>query len=216
MCLHSIVVDPGRPERMWVAISSAGVFYTEDAGATWGARNKGIRAYFFPEDKFPEVGQCVHKLVSHPSRPDVLYAQNHAGNGQGGVYRSDNGGLEWRTIEEGLPAVFGFPIAVHPHQPDTIYVIPEKADSERVTPEGKPTVYRSREGGKTWEPKRQGLPDGAWLNVLRQAMCTDSASPAGVHFGTSTGQLFGSVDEGKTWRMLADCLPPIYSVRAVC
>lgn len=208
MCLHTVIVDPSNPRRMFVAISAAGVFYSEDGGETFEPRNKGIRAEFMPETD-PELGQCVHKVVMHPKRPDVLFLQNH-----GGVYRTENAGLSWEPIEDGLPAVFGFPLVVHPHDPETVYVIPLQADVARLPVEGDLAVYRSRDSGKTWEKLDKGLPEKAYVNVLRQAMATDTLDPAGVYFGTRTGQLFGSRDNGDTWTLIADFLPPILSVRA--
>jgi hypothetical protein len=208
MCLHTILVDEKKPKRMFVAISAAGVFYTEDGGKTFTPRCKGIRAEFLP-DKHPEFGQCVHKIGWNLKRPDMLYLQNH-----GGVYRTDDAGLHWKTIEKKLPAVFGFPLAVHPHDPDTVYIVPLSSDRERVTAGNECAVYRSRDRGKSWEALRRGLPSNAFLTVLRQAMATDICDPAGVYFGTRTGQLFGTRDEGDSWDLLADFLPPIFSVRA--
>lgn len=210
MCLHSIVLDPSHTKRMWVAISAAGVFYTEDGGQTWTPRNQGIRAEFLP-NPFPEVGQCAHKIMAHPSNPDRLFLQNH-----GGVYRTDNGGQQWQAIEDGLPAVFGFPVLIHPHQPETIYVIPLVSAEERYVPDGRLGVYRSRDLGNTWERTDQGLPQkDSWLNVFRQSFAADNHDPCGLYFGTSTGQVFMSQDDGDSWNQLTDYLPPILSVR-VC
>ncbi len=208
MCLHTIQLDPSDPEQMWVAVSAAGVFFTENNGRTWVPRNQGIRAEFLP-DHYPEVGQCVHKLVAHPTNPHIMYLQNHVG-----VYRTSDGGKQWHTIETGLPAVFGFPILVHPQEPDTVFVVPLVSAEERYMPEGKPAVYRSRDSGQTWERLRTRLPtSNAWLNVFRQAFVADTLDPSGLYFGTSTGQLFASVDVGESWTLLADFLPPILSVR---
>jgi photosystem II stability/assembly factor-like uncharacterized protein len=209
MCLHTVLVDPRDSKRMFVAISAAGVFYTADGGQTWEPRNKGIRAEFMP-DKFPEIGQCVHKLVMHPDRPDVLFLQNH-----GGVYRSENAGVSWEPIEEGLPAVFGFPLLLHPSEPETVYVIPLTADMARIPPDAHLAVYRSKDSGNTWQALGKGLPERSYMNVLRQAMATDAQDPAGIYFGTRTGQLFGSRDNGDTWTMIEDFLPQIYSVRTL-
>ncbi|HEY4003105.1 MAG TPA: exo-alpha-sialidase [Candidatus Xenobia bacterium] len=208
MCLHTVLQDASQPQRMWVAISAAGVFYTEDGGSTWSVRSGGVRADFLP-NKYPAVGQCVHKIAAHPQRPDVIFLQNH-----GGVYRTDDGGLSWRTIEAGLPAVFGFPVAVHPREPETVFLFPMVADVERYAPAGRPAVYRSRNGGSTWQALHNGLPDSAWFTVLRQAMATDTLDPAGIYFGTTTGQLYASPDGGDHWHLVSGTLPPINSVRA--
>lgn len=211
MCLHSIVIDPRDAKRMFVGVSAAGVFYTEDGGETWEPRNKGIRAEFLPEpDRYPELGQCVHKIVMHPARPDVLFLQNH-----GGVYRTLDAGKSWEPIEDGLPAVFGFPILVHPHDPETVYVIPLTADMARMVPEAHLAVYRSKDSGKTWQRLDRGFPERSYVNVLRQAMTCDALDPAGIYFGTRTGQVFGSHDEGESWQLIADFLPQIFSVRSV-
>ncbi len=207
LTLHSIVLDSGNSERMWVGISAAGTFRTDDGGKTWAPKNKGVRADFMP-DKFPEVGQCVHKLVAHPSNPNTLFQQNHCG-----VYRSDNAGDDWTDLCDRLPSRFGFPMAVHPHRARTVYVIPEEADQNRVTVGGKLAVWRSDDGGDAWKEQTKGLPQsGAYLNVLREAMATDRENPAGIYFGTATGQLFASADDGESWGLVADWLPPIYSV----
>ena len=208
LCLHSIVPHPSDSQRMWVGISAVGTFATEDGGRTWQTRNRGVRADFMP-DPMPEFGQCVHKLGLHRSQPDVLYQQNHCG-----VYRSDDGGRQWIDLTSGLPSQFGFPLAIHPHDPRTIYVIPLNGDDRgRHMIDGRAAVWRSRDAGDSWTRLSEGLPqDNAYVGVLREAMATDTLEPAGVYFGTSTGQLFGSVDEGETWQLLADYLPPIWSV----
>jgi photosystem II stability/assembly factor-like uncharacterized protein len=207
LILHSIVAHPVDPARMWVGISAVGIFHTSDGGATWEARNRGVRAVGSP-DEFPETGQCVHKFVLHPERPEVLYQQNHAG-----AYRSDDGAASWLDINAGLPSRFGFPIAVHPHDPRTIWTVPLNGDDRgRFVPDGHVAVWMSRDEGATWAPQTDGLPADAFVGVLREAMATDRQDPAGVYVGTSTGQLFGSRDEGRSWRLLADFLPGISSV----
>ncbi len=211
LTLHSIVLDPRDANRMYVAISAAGVYRSEDGGVSWMPRNKNVRADFMGEDAKPEFGQCVHKLAMHPAQPDVLYQQNHCG-----VYRSDNRGDDWIDIGEGkLPSRFGFPIAVHPHDPRMIYVALEESDYYRMSVDGQFSVWRSRDGGESWERKSAGLPDRAHLVVLRDAMATDTLDRAGIYVGTNTGQLFYSVDDGESWNILADYLPPIQSVEAV-
>ena len=188
---------------MWVGISAVGVFHTADGGATWEARNRGVRAVGQP-DEYPETGQCVHKFGLHPDRPEVLYQQNHSG-----AYRSDDGGLTWQDINAGLPSHFGFGLAIHPHDPRTIWTTPLNGDDQgRFMPDGHAAVWMSRDEGATWAPQTEGLPhEAAYLGVLREAMATDRHDPAGVYVGTSTGQLFGSRDEGRSWRLLADFLP---------
>lgn len=209
LMVHSICPDRGNPERLFVGISAAGVFRTDDGGQTWSAKNKGVRTDFLP-DKFPEVGQCTHHLEMHATQPSVLYQQNHCG-----VYRSDDAGDSWDDISEGLPSRFGFPFAVHPKDGDTIYVVPQESDEYRVTPGGAFRVFRSRNRGANWEALTDGLPQAnAYANVLRAAMTTDSLEPAGVYVGTQGGQLVGSRDEGNHWQVLFGHLPPIYSVEA--
>ena len=208
--VHSFAFHPKDKNRMHVGISAAGVFYTENGGKTWEPRNKNVLAEFLP-DKYPEVGQCVHHMEAHPNKPDVLYQQNHCG-----VYRSDNGGKDWTDISKGLPARFGFPLKIHPHEPDTVYVVPEVGAEFRCPPDGEFAVYRSRNKGKKWKKLTKGLPTrNAFLNVNRQAMAVDTFDPCGVYIGTSTGQIFYSRSEGKSWQLLADNLPPIFSVECV-
>jgi hypothetical protein len=207
LCLHTILLDPTDPNRMYVAISTGGCYRTDDGGKSWKPYNKNVRADFSP-DKFPEYGQCVHKIAMHPSNPRVLYQQNHCG-----IYRSDNAGEDWIDIGEGkLPTRFGFPIAVHPHEPRTIYVVPEESDEYHMSVDGKFAVWRSRDAGETWEKTTKGLPDKAHLVVLRDAMATDNLDEAGIYAGTNTGQVFYSRDAGDSWELLADYLPPIHSV----
>jgi len=209
LCLHTIVTDPVRADRMWVAISTGGVYRTGDGGRTWAARNVGIRAEFLPE-KYPEFGQCVHKIVQHP-RGKTLFLQNHWG-----LYRSDDGGDSWQDVARGVPSDFGFAMAAHPHDPDTVYVLPLESDQFRCPPEGKLRVYRTRSGGRTWEPLSRGLPQQrVYETVLRDAMTTDALDPVGVYFGTRNGKLFASNDGGGSWRLTVDSLPPVVCVRAV-
>jgi hypothetical protein len=209
LCLHTILPHPSDARRMWVAISAGGTYATEDGGETWSPRNKNVRADFMP-DPLPEFGQCVHRVAFHPSRPEVLYQQNHCG-----VYRSDNAGLDWVDIGEGrLPSRFGFPVAVHPHEPDTVYVVLEESDQYRMSVDGKFAVWRSRDRGESWQRLSTGLPQRAHLVVLRHGMAADSLDETGIYLGTHTGQLFFSRDAGDTWELLADYLPPILSVEA--
>lgn len=210
LCLHSICVHPTDHERLWVGISAVGTFETTDGGAAWQTRNRGVRADFIPGPT-PEFGQCVHNLRFHPARPEVLYQQNHCG-----VYRSDDGGRQWSEITPGLPSEFGFPLAIHPTDPSTIYVIPHNGPEDgRHMIDGRAAVWRSRDRGDTWQRLDNGLPtQNAYITVLREALAMDPLDPAGVYFGTSTGQLFASADEGEHWRLVADFLPPIWSVEA--
>ncbi len=211
LCLHSIVAHPADPARMWVGISAVGTFETRDGGATWELRNSGVRADFLPE-RYPEFGQCVHKIVMAAGEPEVLYQQNHCG-----VYRTSDGGLTWEEITAGLPSSFGFPMAAHPRDPATTWVIPLNGDDAgRYMPDGKAAVWRTHDRGDTWIRSGTGLPQSnAYLGVLREAMAVDRLDPVGVYFGTSTGQLFASQDEGKSWSLIADYLPPIWSVETV-
>ena len=214
LCLHSMVLDPDAPGRMWVGISAVGVFRTDDAGETWNTMNKNVRADFLP-DKFPEYGQCTHKLMAHPERPEVLYQQNHCG-----VFRSDSRGEEWLDVSEGLPSRFGFVLGLHSTDPDTIYVIPEdRATGDdvgggmRYASEAKFRVFCSRNGGEDWEPLTNGLPqEHAYLHVMREGMATDSKDPRGLYVGTTTGQLFYSRDDGDSWELMIEHLPSINSL----
>ncbi len=210
LCLHTILPHPTDSDQMWVAISTGGCYYTSDGGRTWNPRNKNVRADFLPE-KFAEYGQCVHKIVMHPEHPNRLYQQNHCG-----MYRSDNGGESWIDIGDGkLPSRFGFPIAVHPHQPEIIYLVPEESDQFRVSVDYQFVVWRSKDAGESWQPLTKGLPERAYLVVLRDAMTTDTCEQAGIYIGTSTGQIFFSKDDGDSWQLLADYLPPIASLEAI-
>lgn len=213
LILHHIVADPGDAARIWVGISAAGVFHSADGGASWEPRNRGTRADYNPEDqRYPEVGQCVHSLALAPGHGELLYQQNHCG-----MYRSEDGGRAWTSIEAGLPSSFGFPVAVHPREPGTLFLVPLNGDTKgRYVPDGKAAVWRSRDSGQSWQDLREGLPqEGTFWGVLRQAMATDRLDPAGVYFGTSSGELWGSADEGDRWSLIAGRLPPITSVETL-
>ena len=211
LCLHTIVLDPKNPRRMAVAMSTGGVYRSDDGGKSWRARNVGVRAQFLPEEhRYPEFGQCVHKIVHHPSRPERLFLQNHWG-----LYRSDDWGDSWQDIANGVPSDFGFAMQMHPHDPDTVYIVPIEADMFRATPEAKLRVYRTKNAGASWHPLTKGLPQSdAYENVLRDALTADSFDSAGIYFGTRSGKLFASRDEGDSWEELADGLPPIVCVKA--
>ncbi len=210
LCLHSIVPHPTDADRLWVGISAVGAFETIDGGATWETRNKGVRADFYP-DKYPEFGQCVHKLVMAADGGAHLYQQNHCG-----VYRSGDGGRQWEEITPGLPSQFGFPMGAHPRDPKTVWTIPLNGDDRgRYMPDASAAVWRTHDGGDTWLRSGEGLPQqDAYLGVLREAMAVDPLDPVGVYFGTSTGQLYASTDEGVSWSLIADNLPAIWSVEA--
>ena len=207
MCLHTIVLDPRNEARMTVAISAAGVLRTDDGGRTWQPKNKGLRSGGIP-DQDAEVGHCVHNLAMHPSRPDTLYMQKHWD-----VMRSDDGGDSWHDVGGDLPTDFGFPVSVHAHEPETVYVVPIKSDSEHVPPDGRLRVYRSRTGGHEWEPLTDGLPQrDCYVNVLRDAMAVDSLDDCGVYFGTTGGQVYASPDAGEHWAPIVRDLPAVLSV----
>jgi hypothetical protein len=207
LCLHTILPHPTQPGRIHVGISAAGVYRSDDEGKTWQARNRGIRVTFLP-DRFPEFGQCVHKIVRHPDRPDRLFLQNHWG-----LYRSDDGADSWIDIAHGVPSDFGFAMATHPHDPDCVYIVPMESDEFRCAPEGRLRVYRTRSAGASWEPLTRGLPQqGAYETVLRDGMVTDSLDPAGIYFGTRSGKLYASRDAGQTWKELLNGLPQIVCV----
>ncbi len=207
MCLHTIVQDPVNAQRMYVAISAAGAFRTDDSGVTWQPINKGLRSDGIP-DEDAEVGHCVHRIAMHPSRPNVLFMQKHWD-----VMRSDNAGDSWHEVSGNLPTDFGFPIVVHAHEPDTVYVVPITSDSEHIPPDGKLRVYRSRTGGNEWEALTTGLPQQhCYVNVLRDAMAVDSMESGGVYFGTTGGQVYASADSGDNWEPIVRDLPPVLSV----
>lgn len=208
MCLHTILLDPGKPERIFVAISAAGTFRTDDAGKTWQPVNRGLKSPYELPDPTAEVGHCVHCIAKHPSRPNVLFMQKHWD-----VMRSDDAGESWHEISGDLPSDFGFPIAVHAHEPETIYVVPIKSDSEHYPPEGKLRVYRSRTGGNEWEALTTGLPQqDCYVNILRDAMAVDSLEPCGIYVGTTGGQVYASADSGDSWMPIVRDLPPVLSV----
>ena len=209
MCLHTILLDPSHPGRIFIAISAAGVFRSDDSAESWRPINRGLRSEQIP-DPTAEVGHCVHRIAMHPSRPNVLFMQKHWD-----VMRSDDAGESWKDVGGNLPTDFGFPIDVHSHEPNTIYVVPIKSDSEHYVPAGKLRVYRSRTGGQEWEALTKGLPQShCYVNVLRDAMAVDSLDPCGVYFGTSGGQVYGSADAGDSWTPIVRDLPPVVSVEA--
>jgi photosystem II stability/assembly factor-like uncharacterized protein len=208
MCLHSIILDPSDAQRMFVAISAAGAFRTDDGGQTWRPVNRGLKSGFELPDPTAEVGHCVHSITMHPSRPDVLFMQKHWD-----IMRSDDAGESWIEVSGNLPSDFGFPIAVHAHEPDTIYVIPIKSDSEHYPPDAKLRVYRSRTGGNEWEALTRGLPQSnCYVNVLRSALAVDSLDACGVYFGTTGGQVYASSDSGDNWAPIVRDLPAVLSV----
>ncbi len=207
MCLHTIVIDPNNAQRMFVAISAAGTFRTEDGGESWTAINQGLHSEYIPDPK-AEVGHCVHRVAIHPSNPNVLFMQKHWD-----VMRSDDGGDSWYEVSGNLPTDFGFPIAVHAHEPETIYVVPITSDSLHYPPEGKLRVYRSRSGGREWEALTEGLPqENCYVNILRDAMAVDTFESCGIYFGTTGGQVYGSTDSGDHWQTIVRDLPPVLSV----
>ncbi len=207
MCLHTIVQDPADPLRIYIAISSAGAFRTDDGGVTWKAINQGLTSKHIP-DPTAEVGHCVHRIAMHPARPNVLFMQKHWD-----VMRSDNAGDKWYEVSGNLPTDFGFPIDVHAHEPETVYVVPIKSDGEHFPPEGKLRVYRSRTGGNEWEALTSGLPQSdCYVNVLRDAMAVDSLDSCGIYFGTTGGQVYASADSGDNWSAIVRDLPAVLSV----
>ncbi len=207
MCLHTIMLDPTNAKRMYIAISAAGAFRTDDGGETWTPINRGLRSAQIP-DPTAEVGHCVHHIAMHPSRPNTLFMQKHWD-----VMRSDDGGDNWHEVSGNLPTDFGFPIDVHAHEPETIYVVPITSDSHHFPPDGRLRVYRSRTGGNDWEPLTKGLPQqNCYVNVLRDAMAVDQLDSCGVYFGTTGGQVYVSPDGGDSWQGIVHDLPPVLSI----
>ena len=207
MCLHTIVLDPSNPDRMWIAISAAGAFRTDDGGKTWKPINKGLRSQYIP-DQDAEVGHCVHHIAMNPKKPGTLFMQKHWD-----VMRSDNAGDQWTEVSGNLPTDFGFVIDVHSHEPETVYVLPIKSDGEHFVHEGKLRVFRSKTGGNEWEPLTKGLPQkDCYVNVLRDAMAVDTLDKCGVYFGTTGGQVYCSADAGDSWSPIVRDLPAVLSV----
>lgn len=207
LCLHTVLLDPSNAKRIYTAISAAGAFRTDDGGTTWKPVTKGLSSLYIP-DPTAEIGHCVHRIAMHPSKPDVLFMQKHWD-----VMRSDDAGENWYEISGNLPTDFGFPIEVHAHEPDTVYVVPIKSDSEHYPPDGKLRVYRSRSGGNEWEPLTKGLPQSdCYVNILRDAMAVDSLDSCGIYFGTTGGQVYCSADGGDNWAAIVRDLPSVLSV----
>ncbi|MBI2306280.1 MAG: exo-alpha-sialidase [Rhodocyclales bacterium] len=207
LCLHTILLDPGNPQRLYTAISAAGAFRSDDAGESWKPINRGLHSQYIP-DPNAEVGHCVHRIAMHRDRPQTLYMQKHWD-----VLRSDDAGDSWREVSGNLPSDFGFVVDVHAHEPETIYVVPIKSDSEHYPPDGKLRVYRSRQGGNEWEALTDGLPQqDCYVNVLRDAMTVDSFDPCGIYFGTTGGQVYASADAGDSWTAIVRDLPAVLSV----
>jgi len=210
LCLHTILPDPSNDQRMFVAISTGGVYCTEDGGRNWEPRNKGICARFLPPDQqYPEWGQCVHKVVNHPANPERMFLQHHWG-----VYRSDNAGRSWDDIGKGLPSDFGFAMEMDPNDANTVYIVPIESDEFRCTPEAKLRVYRTTDGGDSWHPLTDGLPqEDALETILRDNMQSDKNKPTGLYFGTRSGKVYGSSDGGDSWALIKEGLPPITCVK---
>jgi photosystem II stability/assembly factor-like uncharacterized protein len=207
MGLHTILLDPSDPQRIFIAISAAGTFRTDDGGTTWKPITRGLHSAFLPEPT-AEVGHCVHRIAMHPTRPKVLFMQKHWD-----VMRTDDAGESWREISGNLPTDFGFVIDVHAHEPETVYVVPIKSDGEHYPPEGKLRVYRSKTGGEEWEPLTKGLPQqDCYVDVLREAMAIDSLDSCGVYFGTTGGQVYASANAGDNWMPIVRDLPAVLSV----
>ncbi len=210
LCLHTVLPDPANKDRMHIAISTGGVYRTDDGGQTWQVRNQGVRAQFLPPDQwYPEFGQCVHKIVSHPAKPNRIFLQNHWG-----LYKSDDGGDSWLDIANGVPSDFGFAMEIDHNDPNTTFIIPLESDEFRCTPEAKLRVYRTRNAGESWEPLTNGLPqENAFETVLRDGMAGDKLNPTGIYFGTRNGKLFGSADGGESWNSIMEGLPPVVCVK---
>lgn len=210
LCLHTILPDPENKNRMHIAISTGGVYRTDDGGQNWQVRNQGVRAQFLPPDQwYPEFGQCVHKIVSHPSNPNRIFLQNHWG-----LYKSDDGGDSWHDIANGVPSDFGFAMEIDHNDPNSAFIVPLESDEFRCTPEAKLRVYRTRNAGESWEPLTNGLPqENAFETVLRDGMAGDKLNPTGIYFGTRNGKLFGSADAGESWSAITEGLPPIVCVK---
>ena len=207
---HTVLAHPDDPASVIAAISSGGAYRTRDGGATWEPCNAGVQAEFLPEDQqYPEFGQCVHKIARHPSAPERMFLQNH-----GGVYRSDDDGTSWQPIEDGLPARFGFAMVVHPHEPETIFTFPLQGSGKRYPPLAQASVWRSRTGGRDWEPLADGLPDDFYVGVMRDAMCADDHDEVGIYFGARDGTVWVAPDEGASWSPAAANLPDVMVVRA--
>ena len=210
LCLHTVLLHPRQPDQLLVAVSAAGVYRSDDGGETWRAANTGIVVPFLPDAPAPEFGQCVHKVSRDAGDPERLYLQHH-----GGIYRSDDGGETWTSMTPIGGMDFGFPVVAHPSRPNTAYLLPLHSDEYRCTPGGRCTVWRTSDGGTSWEPLTAGLPQhDAHLTVLRDGFTTDGQAPAGLYFGTRSGEVYGSTDDGDTWQVLAEHLPPVLSVRA--
>jgi photosystem II stability/assembly factor-like uncharacterized protein len=210
LCLHTVMIHPDDPRRLLIAISAAGVYLSDDGGESWRASNKGIVVPFEPGSPELEFGQCVHKVARDAGDPERMYLQHH-----GGIYRSDDGGGSWTAMTSIAGMDFGFPVVAHPTRPGTAFLLPLESDGYRCTPDGHCIVWRTNDAGDSWEPLTSGLPQrDAHLTVLRDAFTTDGQDPAGLYFGTRTGEVYGSIDDGESWRLLADHLPPVVSVRA--
>jgi photosystem II stability/assembly factor-like uncharacterized protein len=209
LCCHSVLIDSENPERIWVGISSVGVFRSDDGGSTWEPKNVGIEQ-IIPNEHFKDIGFCVHSIATDSKDPNKLYQQNHRG-----VYRSSNGGDSWERIENGLPGSFGFPIGIHPHKPDTLFTVPLESDEYRMPPNGELKVYKTENNGDSWAPFSKGLPANCFASVMRQALAIDNLDPCGIYFGTTGGQVFSSNDEGSTWNQLPCQLPRINSLSVV-
>jgi photosystem II stability/assembly factor-like uncharacterized protein len=210
LCLHTILPDPSNNKRMFIAISTGGVYRTDDGGKNWQPRNKGVRAQFLPEDqRYPEWGQCVHKIVSHPDKPERLFLQNHWG-----LYKSEDGGDSWTDMAHGVPSDFGFAMEIDPNNANSVFIVPIESDEFRCTPEGKLRVYRSQNAGESWDALTNGLPqENALETVLRDGLSADELKPTGLYFGTRNGKLFGSADAGESWNTIMESLPPVVCVK---